>query len=410
MSWRDRGNEEAFRSVNELYTDDVHISFLYHPRSISVLALSLATLAFLALGDHLHTDGDDAGAWTGAALCACLAFLVFSAVALPNGPFVRPHPVVWRVVLGVSVLYLCALVALVAVPTATAARALAAAVGAGGAARPGDTATACALTARNLWARADVFVLAHFLGWVAKAVLLRDVFLCLVTSCAWELSELVMVALLPNFRECWWDAVVFDILGANLAGIIVGTRLCAWLEMRRYRWVPVSRISTRAGKLLRAAQQFTPASWAPAMWDVGPRAFVQMVSVSLVLQTNELAAFFLKHNFAIDTKHWINTARLVFWSLAGSSALRQGYVYASDPRCKRLGTQAWVAGAALAVEILLVVKSSTGLFRDANVPLVLATWLVSQIVFLSLAVSARSVLFATFPSLAPKLPKNKAKK
>lgn len=34
----------------------------------------------------------------------CL-FLVLSAMAFPNGPFIRPHPILWRLVFGVSVMY-----------------------------------------------------------------------------------------------------------------------------------------------------------------------------------------------------------------------------------------------------------------------------------------------------------------
>lgn len=36
--------------------------------------------------------------------------MLVSSVAFPNGPFTRPHPLVWRLVLGVSVLYWMGLV------------------------------------------------------------------------------------------------------------------------------------------------------------------------------------------------------------------------------------------------------------------------------------------------------------
>lgn len=42
------------------------------------------------------------GAWA-----AAFAFLVFAALQMPDGLFVRPHPVLWRTVTGVGVLYLC---------------------------------------------------------------------------------------------------------------------------------------------------------------------------------------------------------------------------------------------------------------------------------------------------------------
>lgn len=32
-------------------------------------------------------------------------FLIISVLTFPNGPFTRPHPAVWRIVFGLSVLY-----------------------------------------------------------------------------------------------------------------------------------------------------------------------------------------------------------------------------------------------------------------------------------------------------------------
>ena len=33
-------------------------------------------------------------------------FMIISVLTLPNGPFIRPHPAIWRCVLGISILYL----------------------------------------------------------------------------------------------------------------------------------------------------------------------------------------------------------------------------------------------------------------------------------------------------------------
>ena len=41
--------------------------------------------------------------------CVVFVFLVISVLAFPNGPFTRPHPALWRMVFGLSVLYLVAL-------------------------------------------------------------------------------------------------------------------------------------------------------------------------------------------------------------------------------------------------------------------------------------------------------------
>ena len=46
------------------------------------------------------------------ATAACHVFLVVGLTAFPNGPFIRPHPALWRLVLGVSVLYWLGLILL----------------------------------------------------------------------------------------------------------------------------------------------------------------------------------------------------------------------------------------------------------------------------------------------------------
>jgi phosphatidylserine synthase 1 len=43
----------------------------------------------------------------------------------------------------------------------------------------------------------------------------------------------------PNFVECWWDALILDVLLCNGIGIYVGMQICKWLEMRDYHWESV---------------------------------------------------------------------------------------------------------------------------------------------------------------------------
>lgn len=35
--------------------------------------------------------------------------MIISVLSFPNGPFIRPHPAVWRMVFGLSIFYLLAL-------------------------------------------------------------------------------------------------------------------------------------------------------------------------------------------------------------------------------------------------------------------------------------------------------------
>lgn len=76
----------------------------------------------------------------------------------------------------------------------------------------------------------------------------------LITHSAWWISYKISMAqfdrifqiafahLLPNFVECWWDALVLDVLLCNGLGIWVGLRLCKMLEMREYKWVSIRSV------------------------------------------------------------------------------------------------------------------------------------------------------------------------
>lgn len=74
----------------------------------------------------------------------------------------------------------------------------------------------------NFTSALDVFIVAHVLGLFAKTLIIRDMKLLLCISLCWELLELMTKHILPNFEECWWDQIILDFFGCNLAGIILG--------------------------------------------------------------------------------------------------------------------------------------------------------------------------------------------
>ncbi|KAJ2555325.1 hypothetical protein GGH95_005452, partial [Coemansia sp. RSA 1836] len=81
---------------------DPTLEFFYHPRTLSVLVCLLAGFLYVALfidpsNDILNTR------WGLVALCS--VFIVISVVLFRDGPFIRPHPALWRAVLALNVLY-----------------------------------------------------------------------------------------------------------------------------------------------------------------------------------------------------------------------------------------------------------------------------------------------------------------
>ncbi len=197
------------------------------------------------------------------AYASIAGFLVFSMIQFRDGPFIRPHPVFWRVVLGVNLLYELALVFLL-FQDLNSARSMMTYLDPNlGRPLPEKSyAENCALTRQNVWVTVssprlcilslthraqdaiDIFCLAHALGWFGKALILRDYWFCWVNfqfitdfnylvlperieilSIAFELAEYSLQHQLPNFAEvslfhssvydatklgrsqCWWDHV-----------------------------------------------------------------------------------------------------------------------------------------------------------------------------------------------------------
>ena len=91
---------------------------------------------------------------------------------------------------------------------------------------------------RNLvFAVFDVHFLAHFLGWWAKMLIMRDWYVAWICSSVFELLELTFRYWLPNFYECWWDSLILDLFGCNLLGIVCGVYTLQFFEVKKLDWV-----------------------------------------------------------------------------------------------------------------------------------------------------------------------------
>lgn len=115
---------------------------------------------------------------------ACIgAFLTFSLIQFRDGPFVRPHPAFWRIVLGLNLLYELALVFLLFQDLPNARRMMAMLDPNLGVPLPEKSyAEDCTFNSENLWNTVDIFCLAHALGWFGKALVLRDYWFCWVRT------------------------------------------------------------------------------------------------------------------------------------------------------------------------------------------------------------------------------------
>ncbi|XP_073988081.1 phosphatidylserine synthase 1 homolog l(3)77CDf isoform X2 [Rhodnius prolixus] len=333
--------------------------------------------------DYMNEDSVDRNIWAGIC-CVVFFFMTVSILAFPNGPFTRPHPAVWRIVFGLSVLYLLCLLFLLFQKYKTVKYILVWL-------DPKlehfhidmdkEYGVNCSVvTVEKIWDHLDAFALAHFLGWAFKAVLIRHYGICWAVSIMWEITEIMFAHLLPNFTECWWDALILDVLICNGLGIWVGLTICKRLEMRDYNWVGIKEIETTTGKIKRAVLQFTPSSWTHVRW-LDPKCtymrFFAICQLVMFWQLCELNTFFLKHIFEMPPTHPLVVWRLVFVGIIIAPSVRQYYMYVTDTQCKRVGTQCWVYGAIMASEALLCIKNGKELFSHTQAINIIA-WLFIQ--------------------------------
>ncbi|KAM4725863.1 phosphatidylserine synthase 1 isoform 2-T2 [Anableps anableps] len=361
-----------FRMINEQQVSDISLDVFYNPRTITLLTATVLSLMYFAF--TRDDENQDNNIRVGL-LVVISFFLVISVLAFPNGPFIRPHPAIWRMVFGLSVLYFLFLVFIIFLnweqvkslmywldPNLRFAK------------READImeyAVNCTvITWERILSHLDIFAFGHFAGWAMKALLIRSYGLCWTISITWELTELFFMHLLPNFAECWWDQVILDILLCNGGGIWLGMTVCFFLEMRTYRWASIKEIHSTTGKIKRAVLQFTPASWTFVRWFDPKSSFQRLAGIYLFMilwQLTELNTFFLKHIFVFQASHPLSWCRILLVGIITAPTVRQYYAYLTDTQCKRVGTQCWVFGAIAFLEALVCVKFGLDVFSKTQI-------------------------------------------
>jgi len=397
-----QSNENAalkFYRINDAPVEDISIEFFYKPHTLSLLFFGIAAVLYSAFTRNAD-DNFENNLWM-AAKVIIFFFMIISVIAFPNGPFIRPHPVIWRMVFGVSVLYLMMLLFILFQDYSTIKSIMywffpdlkAFSID-----LEKEYGVNCSdITVEKLYNHLDAFALGHFLGWAMKAVLVRHYGICWTISITWEITEIAFAHLLPNFIECWWDALILDVLICNGLGIWLGMYICKKLEMRTYKWESIKDIQTTTGKIRRAVLQFTPANWTDIRWFDQTCTYMRFIAVTeLVVFWNltELNTFFLKHIFEIPPDHPITIGRIGLIGLIVAPSLRQFYSYVTDTSCKRVGTQCWVFGAIMFTETIVCVKFGLSIFAQTQLKNILF-WVFFQL-FISVFCVSVCVLYAKY--------------
>lgn len=356
---------EEEKNLAKDFFDDGTMTFFWNAHTCLCLFVFACTLFYVAV---LETDTFSSEYNMKRGLCAAfLVFVLFGVLHTPDGPFRRPHPAFWRLVLCLSICYELLLVLVLFQNVEDARqwlRYLDPRLG-----RPLeeiDYGGNCIIYDdsepndpwHNVRAKMDVFVLVHFFGWWFKTLIVRDYWLCNVLSFAFEVMEYTLEHQLPNFHECWWDHWIMDFLVCNMAGIWLGMKTLHYLSIKPYHWRGMWKIAGYRKKLHRVILQFTPHRWTDFDWrPTGSlKRWLGTLALCAVILLAELNAFYLKYLLWIHPSHTLCLTRLSFAILWGGPAIYEYFQFMDDPNCKRLGRQAWMFCCIIITELLIVLK------------------------------------------------------
>ncbi|CAG8697515.1 9066_t:CDS:2 [Cetraspora pellucida] len=329
------------------YTEnDPTTEFFYRPRTLTVLTAMLIGLVYVAM----YPEADDTatnikfGTWAG-----IFSFLLFAMLQFRDGPFIRPHPAFWRIVLGFGVLYQMFLVFLLFQNKRDARYIFSCIDPSLGVPLPERSyAENCELTYENVRDQLDIFVIYHIVGWYAKAVVLRDYWFCWILSVMFEIMEYSLQHQLNNFAEC-----------------------CGFLMF----WCVIGSVFI-LGKVKRTVQQFTPHDWTKFEWGTTKsfKNYIAVIGLLFAFLQAELNSFYLKYLLWIPPDNPINSYRAILLFMCSIPATREAYQYLTDKECKRFGPQAWLTMANIMTESIICFKFGRGEFPNPVPTYVVIFW------------------------------------
>ena len=388
--------DDAWSAINDRQVNEISLTFFYQPRTLTLLGVILAILVYSAFlrNDNTTTSSNIAAG----IICVSILFLAVGLLVFPNGPFTRPHPAIWRLVFGMSILYFL-LVSFLLFQRYSDVMDMLHYIDPSLKLSEADSHTLiytrrCDWSPDNIWRHLDIFVPAHIIGWAGKALIIRHYLLLWTVSTLWEVTEIFFSHILPNFQECWWDMLILDLLVSNGIGIYIGMKLIHWLEVRTFHWESIKNIKSTKGKFRRAVLQFMPQEVTPTRW-LDPRSTYQrclaVFLMILFMLIGELNGFLTKHVLYIPSSHYLVTVRLFLIGFIALPSVRQFYSYVTDRNCDRLGTQAWVGFAILFAELLFSIKFGMAIFPRPAM-LYLGCWLL----VVALVSIVLTVVFTTY--------------
>lgn len=346
--------------------DDPHISFFWKAHTATVLIFLILGLIYVGVIEDPNTHDAEFNRKKG--VYAALFFWVSAGMTImPDGPFLRPHPLIWRAAFAVSIVYeLFLIYTLCQAPGDARALLKFFDEDLGEPIPEKDYGGGCLLydpdvpedPYHNIWDKMDVFVFSHLFGYFCKTLIFRDWWLTTVISVMFEFLEYSLEHQLPNFSECWWDHWILDVIVCNAGGTVIGLLTLRFLSIKSYNWRGLYNIPTYRGKIKRIVAQFSPHGWIEFTWNPlsSLERWLAVIGIIFMFLLTELSTFYLKFVLWVPPEHWIHGVRLGFLLLWGAVALRESFQLLDDPDFDKLGRQSWMLLCIVCTEVLICVK------------------------------------------------------
>ena len=363
---------------------------LYEPRTITALLLFLVFTVYAPF--QITTHHMEAGIIAG-----CSMFIFYGAIQFRDGLLMRPHPMVWRVVHAIGILYLVFLAFCLYQPLADIrSKIIPMAVDASDEVDLTRSYGRDCVMFRNGTMNAilentifDIFVLMHGFGFVVNALLLRNWAMLWTVSIMFEVLEATLQHILPNFQECWWDHLLLDIFGFNLLGMVCGIWLGNRLATGLFDWggQPYRKLPSRRKKIKRIVWQLFPHKFERYHWSilVDFRRFCGVFMIISFHLINVVNSFFIKHLLVLPTSSPLCYTRLVIIALVGVPACHEAYEFAIAPKAvrkhARLGQNAWVLLLVLTLESMWLIKNIPDELLQLPSTCIIICWVLSAVLF-----------------------------
>lgn len=218
----------------------------------------------------------------------------------------------------------------------------------------------CNINLSTIWRQlSSIWFSAHVVGWWAKMCIFRDWQMSFTYSIAFEVVELSLVWLIPEFQECWWDSIFMDALGANLLGMFLGKLTLKYLSCQAFVWEPLNSNAPFITHMKMLIRRFRPFSWSEYTWPSDNLASWLSSATwvwSLVLEIN---SFFIMHALLLRPSHWVNPVRQLVLAAQAVQSVPEWYEYVRG-NTRRIGHNSWLMIMITALEVMLGYRYGKG--------------------------------------------------